>query len=467
MIRFDEDNIKYMALELPDEINFYKFSGDFDGELDAIKRYLKRDVSPGMRIRLELEAVIAEGMTHCKLLSFDDILSLIQEKFPKCSASDLDMFTEMGYADYIRRHGERCFDASAARNVMNCCRMQLDELESGEKQNPEKYFSKRLHENLEIMKKQGGRAYRYRIREHIAPDAEHSRPGSVVRVHLPYPAECPEQANIRLISSSHPVYISDSEHRTAFIETTHELGADYWIEFSYEIYEPYRTIDCSASYKTVSGMEEYLCEEMPQIRFTPAIRELAAELRSGDTDPLILARRAYDYVTTHVAYSYMRPYLYMDFIPGYAMLNRRGDCGVMALLFITLCRAMGVPARWQSGSHVEPDSIGSHDWAQFYIAPYGWLPCDPSFGGGALRKGDRELWNHYFGNLDPYRQINCTAFAKKFDPPRIYLRCDPYDDQSGEIEYSDAPLWFGEFDASREVVSAEELPWKIAVCDNK
>ena len=153
----------------------------------------------------------------------------------------------------------------------------------------------------------------------------------------------------------------------------------------------------------------------------------------------------------------MRDYLFMDFIPGFAMLNDRGDCGVMALLFITLCRAMGVPARWQSGSHVEPDSIGSHDWAQFFVAPYGWLPADPSFGGGALRKGDTELWDHYFGNLDPYRQINCTGFAKPFDPPRLYLHRDPYDNQSGEIEYTDAPLWYDDIKTSREVVSAEEL----------
>lgn len=64
MIRFKEENIKYMALELPDEINFYKYSGDFDGEIAAIRRYLeKHDVTEGMKIRLALEEVIADGMT--------------------------------------------------------------------------------------------------------------------------------------------------------------------------------------------------------------------------------------------------------------------------------------------------------------------------------------------------------------------------------------------------------------------
>ena len=49
--------------------------------------------------------------------------------------------------------------------------------------------------------------------------------------------------------------------------------------------------------------------------------------------------------------------------------NRRGDCGIMALTFITLCRLVGIPARWQSGLSVSPTGVGCHDWAMFYIAP--------------------------------------------------------------------------------------------------
>ena len=71
-------------------------------------------------------------------------------------------------------------------------------------------------------------------------------------------------------------------------------------------------------------------------------------------------------------------------------MNGYGDCGTMGLAFITLCRALGIPAKWQSGSACYPDSIGSHDWAQFYIAPYGWLYCDPSYGEGAARAGERD-----------------------------------------------------------------------------
>lgn len=129
----------------------------------------------------------------------------------------------------------------------------------------------------------------------------------------------------------------------------------------------------------------------------------------------------------------------------------------MALAFITLCRAMGVPARWQSGSNVRPDRISSHDWAQFYIAPYGWLYADLSAGAGAYRAGDYEFWDHYFGNIDTMREINCTEFQASFEPPKHFMRADPYDNQSGEIEYEDRGLILDCVNAGRSVVDFKDL----------
>ena len=57
---------------------------------------------------------------------------------------------------------------------------------------------------------------------------------------------------------------------------------------------------------------------------------------------------------------------------------------------------------------------------------------------------------------DQYRD---TAFAAQaaFDPPKKYLRCDPYDDQSGEAEFVNRGLGFGDLDKSRRVIGFEEL----------
>lgn len=454
MIRFDEQDIYYLALELPDDVKFFKYNGDFAGEREAIKRYLKKENLPKALVRrLEIEDVIANEMQKDYRGSFDELLSKIQEKYPLCRAENLEHIINLGNADYIRRNGDRYFESSALSNVLDCNARYLQSLESGVE--PEAKFNKLRHENLRIMREKGYRAVRIRVQEHIKPRSFAGRTGSLIRVHLPYPAITPEQSGIVVNSSSHPVYISESAQRTACIETPYKAGDDYKIDFSYTLKVPYFEPDPSAV--SISQPKFYLGEQWPQIRFTPLILETAKELKGSEKNPLILARRAYDFVTEHVVYSYMREYLCIDNIPEFALLNGRGDCGVQALLFITLCRAMGVPARWQSGSHVRPTGIGSHDWAQFYVAPYGWLYCDPSFGGGARRAGDDELWNHYACNLDVFREINCTEFQASFDPPKKYMRTDPYDNQSGEAEYDDRALWFGDCEKSRQVLEFEEL----------
>ena len=60
-------------------------------------------------------------------------------------------------------------------------------------------------------------------------------------------------------------------------------------------------------------------------------------------------------------YRYQPAYLQLDCIGDQCAKTLRGDCGVFALLFITLCRIAGIPARWQSGLSVRPDGAGPHD----------------------------------------------------------------------------------------------------------
>ena len=159
------------------------------------------------------------------------------------------------------------------------------------------------------------------------------------------------------------------------------------------------------------------------IRFTPFLRSLAEEITGNETNPLCKAEKIYDYITTHVKYSFMKEYFLLDDIPEYCAINRKGDCGVQALLFITLCRIAGIPARWQSGLSATPESIGPHDWAQFYRL-HGWLHADLSFGGSAFRAGDEERRKFYFCNLDPLRMVANTEFRAPL-PKKKGLRADP------------------------------------------
>ena len=97
------------------------------------------------------------------------------------------------------------------------------------------------------------------------------------------------------------------------------------------------------------------------------IRELALELSKGADSPLEKARRFYDYITLHMTYTYMPSYFSLENIAENCARSFTGDCGVFALLFLTLCRFVKIPACWQSGLITEPDFCGAHDWVRFYI----------------------------------------------------------------------------------------------------
>jgi transglutaminase-like putative cysteine protease len=180
-----------------------------------------------------------------------------------------------------------------------------------------------------------------------------------------------------------------------------------------------------------------LGEDLPHIRFTPYLRLLLEEILDGETNPLKQARKIYDFITTKVMYSFMREYAALENIAEYAAVNMKGDCGVQAILLITLCRMAGIPARWQSGLAVTKYDTGCHDWAEFYVEPWGWMFTDPSYGGSAWRMGATERWNYYFCNLDIFRMPANSAIMADFTPPKKHFRADPVDNQIGEAEYED------------------------------
>ena len=69
---------------------------------------------------------------------------------------------------------------------------------------------------------------------------------------------------------------------------------------------------------------------------------MCQEIVGDEINPLLKAKRIYEYVTDRVRYSYVRRYSTILNIPEYAAVNQKGDCGVQAVLFIALCRCAGV-----------------------------------------------------------------------------------------------------------------------------
>ena len=323
-------------------------------------------------------------------------------------------------------------------------------------------YSPLLDEAIREMKEKGSLTYRFHIRGTLKIEDEAFVPRETYRVHLPLPIVSAQTGKVELIATSpSPFFVSPENHpqRTVCFEETLAENKPFVVEYAY---------DCTMRYvdlkkppesqdpiypRCPAPSNEDVSELPPHIAFTPYVKSLVAEALTGEETPLEKARKIYDFITTKVTYSFVRSYLTLENHVEYVSVNLKGDCGLQALLFITLCRAAGIPARWQSGLAAEPDSIGSHDWAQFYVEPWGWLFCDCSYGGAAWRKGNMERWDFYFGNLDPYRMAANSKYQADFDPAKKHLRIDPYDSQDGECECSTRGLEGREIDTGYEMVS--------------
>ena len=51
----------------------------------------------------------------------------------------------------------------------------------------------------------------------------------------------------------------------------------------------------------------------------------------------------------------------------------------------------------------------------------------------------------------------CSAFQQELNPPKKFLRYDPYDHQNGEIETLNRPVDGREYDTDAWIISYEEI----------
>ncbi len=460
------EDLKYLSMPLPEEVKMYHYAGDFEGEVACIDRWLGRKLPKALQRRLEIQRIFAMLLVGDYPLSTAEFLAGLREKCPTATEQTIEDLIAMGNVDFVMKRGERYFQSQALRNLFNTHGKDIERINDPNYVPPDRSSAELEH--IEALQQQGYLAYRYEVEEWIKIKPHALREGEMLRLWFPYPAVCATQSaeDIKLISSSHPVTVSGDVHPTAYMEVPCKAGETYSVRFSFV----HRCTYVDLSHHTPTGMpageglssEElayYTGEQYPHIRFTPYVNALAAEIKGEETDPLAIARRVYDWICDHVQYSYVRDYLLIENIPEFVMTNGYGDCGTMALTFITLCRALGIPAKWQSGSSCRPTGIGSHDWCMFYVAPYGWLYCDPSYGVGAVRSGNQVRRNHYFGNLDPFRLVASDEFQNPITPEKKLCRMDPYDNQSGEAEYADGihNIFYGDREAGREVVCSEQI----------
>ncbi len=150
-----------------------------------------------------------------------------------------------------------------------------------------------------------------------------------------------------------------------------------------------------------------LRKDEKHMEITPALQKIADDLAGDETNPVAQARRMFDYViekSDHYSkYGPMPKGLCLG--DAQECMNGTGDCCTdQHALFITLCRARGIPCRLMFGSRLKPENEGKeHDpgyrcWPVFFAPNLGWVPVDVS---SADTAGDKA--GEWFGGLDDRR----------------------------------------------------------------
>ncbi len=454
------DDIKYLYVSLPEDLQRLKDIGDFDKLKEVIDLRLETTKDEPLKRRLHLEKHIVDVYESAYTYPIKEAYQYASERLSNFTYEEFLSLMDKGSIDYIYKNKEVYVIKSFYDNIVKT----LPELENriikksstgveGEDINSK---SDELDKLIAEVKEKGEVKIRYEAVTTLKIKKEHARIGEKIKVHLPVPNENHQISEVKILSNDH-IKVSNKNNlsQTVYFEETLKEDAEFSVRYSFVNTSNYVNIDLEkGSDKSIS---DYTDENYPHIVFTPYLKNLYQSIAKDETNKLKIARKIYDYITTSINYSFLRPYKTYENIPEYMARNLKGDCGFYALLFITLCRIGGIPAVWQSGLYVSGDEANPHDWARFYVGPYGWLFADGSFGSSGYRKKLKERHDFYFGNLEPCRIVFNNDYYVEFDPPKKQYRHDPYDNQVGEAEYEDDNLEMSELEYSTKIIKKEIL----------
>jgi transglutaminase-like putative cysteine protease len=300
--------------------------------------------------------------------------------------------------------------------------------------------------------------HRVQVTQILTVNADAVPAGETVRAWIPYPRAIPgQQEDIRLVGSvpaKAEVAPESALQRTAYLEKPAQAGKPTTFSVTYEvtIFAQYHDIDPAkvVPTKITPDLAPYVAERAPHIVFSDAMREFSRKAVGNETNPYRIAQKLFAAVDP-IPWAGAREYSTISNIGDYTLHAGHGDCGEQTLLLMTLLRMNGIPTRWQSGWIFSEGKYNNiHDWGQVYLAPYGWVPVDVTFGrlhpGTGTQPGDDRLEWFYLGGLDAYRIAFNDDYAQPFVPPKRFFRSETVDSQRGEVEWKGGNLYFDQWD---------------------
>jgi len=126
--------------------------------------------------------------------------------------------------------------------------------------------------------------------------------------------------------------------------------------------------------------EKYLQDDEKYQINSDVIQNVIKEVVGNEKNPYWIMREIHQYLIGHLYYNMDGAW---DTAPT-VIKNGHGSCSEYTFVFIALCRAAGLPARyvgstWDRKELAYMDDV-YHRWVEVYLPNYGWISTDPTHG---------------------------------------------------------------------------------------
>jgi len=448
------------------DINEQINEGNFNKAQILIEnKLLGKDISELEKYNLRFQIELMDRIRKDFKLTRDQALNSLKNYYPDLSDEMMISWEEDNSLEMKIIDGEKRYFNNSVPNLFRINKIaknQKEKMEGNKLDDLQVFLENYIPKVIETTAESNQRyvlpvkmkiEYSLTVKPNSVPD------GEIIRCWLPYPRESnTRQTDIQLLNVNKKEYvIADDKNlqRTIYLEDRAEKDKPtiFKFELTYTSKAEYNNLlDDSKEItfnKNLEVFSDNTKEEFPHVIFSDRIKNLSAQIIGDEKNPFVKLKKIFTWVDENTPWASAREYSTIANIPEYSLENKHGDCGIQTLVFMTLCRYNGIPAKWQSGWMMHPPEINLHDWCQIYVDEYGWIPVDQSF--GIKNYLDEPQRYFYLGSIDAFRFIVNDDYSKTLFPAKIYPRSETVDFQRGEVEWRGGNLYFDKWNYSMEV----------------
>jgi len=451
------------AQNIPEEIQKAIDSGEYTRAQKMISEYVSDNKLPDSeKEALLFESERLERIRKDFTKNRDQILTELEKMLPGFSFGDLEKYERDKSLEMKIIEGKKKYFKNAAANLFRTNK-QMKKLKDERLDQPTdrlKDFKKAIVPKIIAESKAAEKKLVYEENFTIIytltvkPNAVPA--GEIVKCWLPYPKENhSRQQRLKLLSTSEEKYIIAPDsvlQRTIYMKkkVKKDSATKFTFEYEFTAFAEYNDIFSKGIIPPADEkLSEYVKERTPHIIFTDEIKALSAKIIGDETNPLEKVKKIFTWIHDNIPWASALEYSTIQNISAYCLENLHGDCGIKTLLFMTLCRYNGIPAKWQSGWMLHPVEVNLHDWCEIYVQPFGWVPVDQSF--GLINSENEKEKYFYIGNTDPYHLIINDDYSRPLFPVKIFPRSETVDFQRGEVEWKGGNLYFDQWNYHLDV----------------